>query len=125
MNKFLKMILKMLSAWPRHLVVQCPSDPAGFRKMSPFVIEKTLQGLIGTATNTKWLRFGDLLGEVGRRAQSDKLLSVLKFYTHSVFGTPHRSLHYCKGIIRCREIQDVSDDDILEELKTQRVREVK
>lgn len=39
--------LNVVSAWPRHLVVQCPSDPAGFRKMSPFVIEKTLQGLIG------------------------------------------------------------------------------
>jgi hypothetical protein len=55
---------------------QSPSDQAGFRKMSPFVIEKTLQGLIGTATNTKRLRSGDLLVEVGRKAQSDKLLSV-------------------------------------------------
>jgi hypothetical protein len=39
--------------------------------------------------------------------------------------SPHRSLNTSKGVIRCRDLRDCSDDEILAELRSQGVIEVK
>jgi hypothetical protein len=41
---------------------------------------KILQGLISITKNMKWLRSGDRLIEVDRRAESDKLLSTKRLF---------------------------------------------
>ena len=72
----------------------------------------------------KRLRSGDVLVEVDRASQADGLLKIVTFVGKPVRVIPHRSLNSCKGVVRCSELRDCDDDEILEELADQHVTEV-
>ena len=57
--------------------------------------------------------------------QASNLLSNKTFFNKPVKIYPHKSLNTCKGVVRCRELSYCDPDEILSNLKSQGVREVK
>ena len=95
--------------WPRFLIIGSTNEGA-LRKLSPFAIDKGLQGLAGSLKSVKKLR--NLL--------KSRLLCNLPIKV-----TPHSSLNSCKGVIRSRDLEGVSEEEICENLTSQGVVGVK
>ena len=104
--------------WPRFFVIESLEDSKPLASLSPFIIEKCVQGLIGTAAKVQKLRSGALLIEVLRAAQAENLTKVDKFFNVSVRATAHRSLNSCKGVIRSADLAAMDDGELLEGLSS-------
>ena len=110
--------------YPRFLVVESlEEDP--ITKLSPFVIEKVISGLIGEPKSVKKLRNGTLLIEVNRKSQSDNLLKIQKFFNQKVRVFPHNTLNTSKGTIRDPLLKGLSEEEILDGLTDKGVTQVR
>ena len=89
--------------------------------LSPFVIEKCIQSIVGHPKTIKKLKSGDLLLEVDRKQQVENLLKTTKIFDLKVKISLHNSLNSSKGVIRCSELRPCSDKEIIENLKEQGV----
>ena len=89
--------------------------------LSPFIIEKQIESIIGTPKNVKKLKNGTLLVETNRKSQSENLLKITKFFNLNVTVTEHKTLNSCKGIIRNRLLKHETEENITESLKQQGV----
>ena len=89
--------------------------------LSPFVIEKTLQGCVGTVKMANKLQSGVLLVEVTREAQANKLMKLSTILDLAVKVTPHRSLNSSKGVVRCAELAQLSETELVSEPASQHV----
>ncbi|KAJ8049377.1 RNA-directed DNA polymerase from mobile element jockey [Holothuria leucospilota] len=107
--------------WPRFLVVSSSGKDKTLAKLSPFAVNKGIEGVVGTPKSIKRLRSGDLLVEVSRSTQANNLLKTKSFVDIPVQVTPHRTLHSSKGVSRCPDIKDCSDEEILDNLASQHV----
>jgi hypothetical protein len=107
--------------WPKFLIIQGVDNGeernSALAKLSPFVIEKTIQGCIGSAVQIKKLRSGQLLVEVSRRTQAENLLKLTQFASLPVSVSPHRGLNTCRGVIRSSELAGMDPDELVTELK--------
>lgn len=45
--------------------------------------------------------------------------------TMEITASEHKSLSFTKGVIYCNELRNISEDEILEELKTHKVTEIR
>src|ERR1700721_176015 len=113
------------TAWPRFWILASQQGSPEVTTVSPFVIEKTLQGCIGTAKMIKELRSGVLLVEVGREAQAVSLQRLTMIASIPISVTPHRSLNSCKGIVRSYDLAQMNEAELLSELQSQNVTEVR
>ena len=84
----------------KFLVISSKEDKP-ITSLSPFIIEKQTESLIGTPKNVKKLKYGTLLVETNRKSQTDNLLKITKFFNINVTVTEHKTLT-CQGIIRDR-----------------------
>ena len=107
-------------SWPRFLVIGS-SDDGALKKLSPFAIEKGLQGLAGELKSVKKLRNGSLLVECLKENQSKNLLKSKLLCNVSINVTPHSSLNSSKGVIRSRYLEGVSGEEISQNLASQGV----
>ena len=89
--------------------------------LSPFVIEKCIQSIVGHPKTIKKLKSGDLLLEVDRKQQVENLLKTIKIFDLKVKISLHHSLSSSKGVIRCPELRPCSDKEIIDNLKEQHV----
>ncbi len=96
-------------------------------KLNPFAISKGINGIAGEVRNIKRLRSGSLLIECNRKQQATNLLSTDMFVGIPVKVSAHRTLNTSKGIIRDRDrlLADMSEFDIVSEMKDQGVIGVK
>jgi hypothetical protein len=94
-------------------------------KYSIFASQKLLKCAVGDVKSAKKLRNGALLVEVTSKAQANKALKMSTWIDVQVKVSPHRSLNMSKGIIRCRNLRDCSDDEILDALRPEGVTNVK
>ena len=114
-----------LATYPRFLLIK-PADPdKPIARLSPFAIAKAIQGLAGEPKQVQKLRSGDLLVEVTRKSHSDNLLKSTLFAGVPVKVEAHTSLNTSKGIIRCKQLVDCSEEELLSELSEQGVQAVK
>jgi hypothetical protein len=113
------------TAWPRFWILASQQGSPEVTTVSPFVIEKTLQGCIGTAKMIKKLRSGVLLVEVGREAQAVSLQRLTMIASIPISVTPHRSLNSCKGVVRSYDLAQMNEAELLSELQSQNVTEVR
>ena len=102
------------------LVISSKEDKP-ITSLSPFIIEKQIESLIGTPKNVKKLKNGTLLVETNRKSQTDNLLKITKFFNINVSVTEHKTLNCCKGIIRDRMLKHETEENITEYLNTQGV----
>ena len=87
-------------------------------------MQKDLQAIAGTLMSTKRLRDGSFLVECSRRAQEENLVKTVTFADHPVPVFVHETVNSSRGMIRCRELSDLSEVEIRDELKTQNVVDV-
>jgi hypothetical protein len=87
--------------WAKYIVLSTVDEhEKPVTKLSPFVIEKTLKGIIREAQSIKKMKNETLLVECKTKKQSMVLQSVLKFGGIKVIGTPSFRLNRSKGVIR-------------------------
>ena len=103
----------------KFLIIESTNKEKPITSLSPFVIEKQIEASIGTPKSVKKLRNGTLLVETTRKAQTENLLKLNKFFNLPVEVTQHKTLNSSKGIIRDRNLKDETDENILEYLSPQ------
>ena len=108
----------MDDSWPRFIVLSSASEEKPLSKLSPFAVQKGFQAIAGTLKSTKRLRDGSFLVECSRRAQAENLLNTATFVDRPVYVCVHKTLNSSKGLIKCRELSDLSEVEIRVELKT-------
>ena len=108
------------TASPRFLVIHS-TEERSISSLSPFVIEKVLTGMAGVPKSIKKLRSGDLLVEYTNKKHIECLLRLKQFHDLKVTVSLHGSLNTCKGVVRCPDLQGVSEDEILENMREQGV----
>ena len=113
-----------ICTWPRFLLLKGTDNERPLSKLSPFAVNKAVLG--SDPFNIKKLRNGDILIEVDKETQSSKLLKMTKLSLTMenvipISVSPHYSLNTKKGVIRCPDINDCTDEEILEGLKDEGV----
>ena len=93
--------------------------------LSPFVIEKTLHGIAGVSKSINKLRSGDLLVEYVNKKHIENLLRTKKFFDLAVKVSLHSSLNTCKGVVRCPDLRECSEQETLENMREQGVTDVR
>ena len=96
-----------------------------FSKTSPFLIQKAIESIVGEPRNIKKLRSGELLIELKTNLQASKLMKCTLLANIPVTVSAHRSLNSCHGVISESDLQYVPETELLENLKDQKVIEVK
>jgi hypothetical protein len=101
-------------SYPSFMIV----EPTTNKKIdqSIFGIYKLLKCAVGDVKNAKMLRNESVLIEMASRAQAENALKTQNWVDIPVKITPHRSLNSCKGVTRCRDLRDCSDEEVLEAL---------
>lgn len=94
------------------------------KKLSPFVVQKSLESISTQIEKTSRMRDGSLLILVKSKAVAERFLAVSSFAGVKVSVTDQTSLNCIKGIIFCNELTLVDDSEILSELKPQFVTSV-
>ena len=112
------------SSFPRFLVVES-AESKQLSTLSPFIVEKQLNGLIGTPKSVKKLGSGGLLIEVNRKQQAETLLRCKTFFNIKVACSLHKTLNSSRGVIRCPDLAGIPESEIADELGDQKVSGVK
>ena len=100
----------------RFLVIK-PMDGKAITSLSPFIIEKQIESIIGSSKSVKKLKNKTLLVERNRKSQTENLLKTTTYFGLRVSVTEHQSLNSSMGIIRDRMLKGEKEDEIVEYLK--------
>ena len=119
-DQSLHFVFKSNETFAKFLVIQSLEEKA-VTSLSPFVIEKQIESLIGTPKSVKKLKNKTLLVETSRKSQTDSLLKTSTFFGLKVSVTEHKSLNSSKGIIRDRMLKGEKETEIVDYLKEQGV----
>ncbi|XP_076345796.1 uncharacterized protein LOC143244639 isoform X1 [Tachypleus tridentatus] len=105
---------------PHFLILHSLTEkPLG--QMSPFFIQKGLEGLVGSPKSVKKLRSGDILVETSTSQHSELLLNSKAIGDIPIEVTPHTTLNSSRGVIVERDLKNVPESEILAGLSTQGV----
>ena len=110
--------------YPKFLTIKSLEDKP-ITSLSPFIIEKQIESIIGTPKTVKKLKNQTLLIETTRKTQTESLLKITQFFNIKVSVSEHKSLNSSKGIIKDRTLKGETEEDILDYLKPQGVTAVK
>ena len=113
--------------FPKFLVLTSLNEDKPLTKTSPFLLHKSIQSCAGEIKKVSKMKNGSLLVECLRQQQSKNLLSLTKIGDLKISVTPHKSLNSCQGVIRDRDrdLSDLSEEQICDELNSQHVSKVK
>ena len=113
-------VFKGNETFARFLVIKSMEEKA-VTSLSPFIIEKQIESIIGSPKSVKKLKNKTLLVETNRKSQTENLLKTTTFFDLRVSVTEHQSLNSSKGIIRDRMLKGEKEDEIVDYLKEQGV----
>ena len=91
---------------------------------NPFAIQRSLVALCGEVDTAKAIQSGALLVKTKSQQQNITLLGTTAFLGHEVAAEVAVRLTSCEGLIRCPDLGELSEDEILQELAPQGVIEV-
>ncbi|KAM7292150.1 hypothetical protein ISCGN_025396 [Ixodes scapularis] len=109
-----------LFKFPKFLVLHSEAEKP-LAKLSPFLVSKVLEGVVGTNFNAKKMASGDLLVEINTKQQSDALLALNSVSDYKVSVTPHRKLNTIQGVISENDLLETSQEELVEGLVSQGV----
>ena len=89
--------------------------------LSPFIIRKQIESLIGTPKSVKKLKNELLLVETSKASQADSILKVKKFFNLKVSVSEHNSLNKSRGLVKDRTLKGETEENIVEYLAPQGV----
>lgn len=96
-----------------------------FHTMSPFLIHSSLTASVGNIKSVKKLRSGDLLVEVQTAAQAHLLSEIETLGNVPISVVPHGYLNTSRGVISESDLLHTSEEEILENLRSQSVSAVR
>ena len=102
-----------IDSWPRFLIMESMDSDKPLSKLSPFALQKGIQGLAGVPKDVNRLRSGQILIQVDRKSHCKNLLQSNMIADVPIRISPHKSLNFKNIIIRCRDLRGCSDDEIL------------
>ena len=113
--------------FPRFILVESKEEGRQITSLSPFLIQKVIQSIAGEPENIKKKlhRSNQLLIELSKKAHAENLLRAQTFHDLKVRVYPHTSLNSSKGVIRCPELRNCGEEEILEGTRSQGVTGVK
>ena len=114
-----------LELWPAFLLIKEANPDLPLTGLSPFAINKAIIGIAGKPKDIKRIRSGALLVQVTKKSHSDNLMKTTTLVDRPVLVEPHRTLNSVKGVIRERELLNTDEQEMLIELKSQGVTEVR
>ncbi|CAN7949656.1 unnamed protein product [Ixodes pacificus] len=120
-DKLLKNRTTAPETFPKFLVMHSDNEDKPLAKLSPFLVAKTLETVVGKNFKTKKLFSGDLLVEVHTAEQSTALLALNEIQDYAISVTIHRSLNSTQGVISEDDLLGSPNEEILEGLKNQGV----
>ncbi|RUS86804.1 hypothetical protein EGW08_005464 [Elysia chlorotica] len=85
-------------------------------KLSVFAISKALKGIVGEPKSVTKLRSSELLVECCSEAQVKRLGKIDTFANIPVTVKAHRSLNSSRGVVRSRDLETTSEEEMVEEL---------
>lgn len=103
----------------KFLVMASELESKPFSKLSPLLVAKTLEGMIGKNHQAIKLQSGDLLIELEWKYQSEVFLTLSKIVDYKVSISPHRCLNTCREVISEDDLLDVSQKRMLDGLQDQ------
>nr|AAA74494.1 unknown protein [Drosophila teissieri] len=110
---------------PKFIVIK-RKDNNSLERISPFIIKKSVDFACGGEVEVcKRTRDGSLLIKTKNELQAIKLLKLTTMADVEVTATEHKTLNFSKGVIYCNDLRYIDEDTILQELKPQKVTEVK
>ena len=109
---------------PKWLVVEGTDKERPLSSLSPFALSKGIQGLAGEPKSLRRMRSGALLVEVEKEKHAELLLKSKVLVNCPIRVSAHNTLNSSKGVMRCRELRGVTEQEILEELADQGVTKV-
>ena len=118
------LLFKSTDNFARFLIIKSEEDQP-ITHLSPFVIEKQIESIIGTPKSVKKLKNKTLLIETTRRSQTENLLKMKKFFNLKVTVSEHKTLNTSRCIIKDSALKGESEKDICDYLKNQGVIAVK
>lgn len=104
-----------------HVFMTMTRLEGSFEKVSPFYIQKCLEGVAGPLKTVKRLRNGTLLLETSYRKQVSQLLKCEKLGEFAVKCERHLGLNRSKGVIVCRDLIDLGSEELLKEWERDKV----
>lgn len=120
--------LEELQDGPKFLIIKRneQNKEVTLKTVSCFLIDKAIQTFAGTVKSTKRLRDGTLLVETMNKLQADRMCKMTKFIDEiKVKVELHPTLNTTKGTIFCNDLKYCSNEEIMENLKSQHVSEVR
>ncbi|XP_055605677.1 uncharacterized protein LOC129753854 [Uranotaenia lowii] len=109
----------------KFLIIKRASESSTFDNVSPFLINKFILANVGEVESVKKINGGSLLVQAKNIRQANKLLNLTVMQDMEIIVEEHRSLNKIKGVITCGDLKNASEEEILAELKSQGVCEVK
>jgi hypothetical protein len=111
------------NAWPRFLLVEGTDPDRPLSKLSPFATKKWIEGISTQITNVKRIKDGALLVEAPSEKISTWLLnrSGTMCVDRPIKVSIHKTLNSSKGVIRSRELEGMSEEEIVGEMRNQGV----
>ncbi|KAM7299428.1 phospholipase D2 isoform X2 [Ixodes scapularis] len=86
-------------------------------KLSPFVVAKVLEHLVGFSYKAKKLHSGDLLVEINNKKQSEALLKLNTILDVKVSVSPHRTLNTTRGVLSEDDFLHTGEEELLKGLQ--------
>ena len=117
-------LLLTTDSWPRFVVLTSSSEEKHLSKLSPSEVQKGFHAIAAKFKSIKRLRYRSFLVECVRRTQAGNMLKTVTFVDRLLHVSVHKTLNSSRGVIRCRELSDLSEIEIRDELMTQGVVEV-
>ena len=106
---------------PRFLVVKSEEKDRKVSDLSPFAMEKCIQSIALHPKSIQRLKSGDLLLEVEKQSHVTNFLTTKILLDLKVKISLHNTLNTSKGVIRCQDLGPCTDDEILDNLKSEGV----
>ena len=116
-------IFRTQENFAKFLIMESKTPEKTITSLSPFVIEKQIEALIGTPKSVKKMRNQTLL--IGTTRKTEQLLKCKTFFNLSVEVSEDKTLNSSKGIIRDKALKGESEENIKDNLQDQGVIAVK
>lgn len=114
------------TGFPEFFIIQHNEPTKDLKMASCFLINKAIENHIGPGSTTKRLRDGTLLTKVINKKQAQLVTSLQSLGgIIDVKVREHPTLNHSKGVIYCFDLKHLSEEEILDGLKGQKVTEVK
>ena len=107
---------KPRKTFARFLVVEGLDPNKSLMRLNRTVLAKTIEGFMSKTLHREWMGRA-LLVEFNHEAYSTNLLKLTKIGDMPVRVSAHRSLNFCKGVVRFKQVAtDLTNEDLVRDL---------